>query len=70
MVIRSESVSLVEFFESKRVLDGPRLRFALLELGLVVGFMGLVALLEIWVWGLVLCWRLIMGRTLGKNKKE
>ena len=50
------------------------LKFDLLELGLVIGFMGLVALLEIWVWGLVeiwvwglvLCWRLITG----KNKKE
>ena len=32
------------------------LRFDLLKLGLVVGFMGLVALLEIWVWGLVEIW--------------
>ena len=49
MVIRSKSVGPVEFFGSGQVLDNPRLRFALLELGLVVGFMGLVALLEIWV---------------------
>ena len=32
------------------------LKFDLLELGLVIGFMGLVALLEIWVWGLVKIW--------------
>ena len=52
------------------MLDGPRLRFALLELGLVVGFMGLVALLEIWVWGLVICWRLIMGKNTRVEHKE
>ena len=54
------------------------LRFDLLELGLVVGFMGLVALLEIWVWvwlksgfgGFVICWRLNMGKNTKKNTKN
>ena len=32
------------------------LRFDLLKLGVVVVFMGLFALLEIWVWGLVEIW--------------
>ena len=43
-------------FVSQEDLWVWRLRFTLLEIGLVVGFMGLVVLLEIWVWFFVGDW--------------
>ena len=43
-------------FVSEEDLWVWRLRFTLLEIGLVVGFMGLFVLLEIWVWFFVGDW--------------
>ena len=44
------------YFFSQEDLRVWRLRFTLLEIGLVVGFMGLVVLLEILVWFFVRDW--------------